>query len=70
MFDNKELDERGEVPAPFNVEKHNFSPHAVRGEFDFDRNGRAIVRAGKGIISGNSPQKGSTKVKKGGSPGK
>jgi len=27
MFDKKELDDRGEVPAPFNVEKHNFNPH-------------------------------------------
>jgi hypothetical protein len=26
MFDKKDLDERGEVPAPFNVEKHNFNP--------------------------------------------
>jgi len=43
MFDKKDLDERGEVPAPFNLEKHNFNPHAVRGEFDFDRNGKAVV---------------------------
>jgi len=27
MFDKKELDEKGELPAPFNVEKHNFNPH-------------------------------------------
>jgi hypothetical protein len=23
----KDLDEKGEIPAPFNVEKHNFNPH-------------------------------------------
>ena len=44
MFEAKELDEKGEVPAPFNVEKHNFNPHEVRGEFDFDRNGKPIIQ--------------------------
>jgi len=27
MFDKKDIDEKGEVPAPFNLEKHNFNPH-------------------------------------------
>jgi len=27
MFAASELDERGEVPAPFSVEKYNFNPH-------------------------------------------
>lgn len=44
MFSKKELDEKGEVPAPFNVEKHNFNPHLVRGDFDFDRNGKPVVQ--------------------------
>ena len=39
MFDKKELDERGEIPAPFNVEKYNFNPHLSRGDFDYDKNG-------------------------------
>jgi len=43
MFDKKALDERGEVPAPFNVEKHNFNPIRCRGDFDYDRNGRAMI---------------------------
>lgn len=43
MFPKTDLDEKGEVPAPFSIEKHNFNPHTVRGDFDFDRNGRAIV---------------------------
>lgn len=44
MFQKKELDEKGEVPAPFNVEKHNFHPHEVRGDFDFDKNGNPIIK--------------------------
>jgi len=43
MFKKQELDERGELPSPFNVEKHNFNPHQTRGDFDFDRNGKAII---------------------------
>jgi hypothetical protein len=43
MFAKHDLDDRGELPAPFNVEKHNFNPHEVRGDFDFDRNGKARV---------------------------
>ena len=27
----------------YTVEKHNFNPHEVRGDFDFDRNGKARV---------------------------
>ena len=46
MFSQKELDERGEVPAPFNVEKHNFNPHETRGDFDYDRNGKPVVNKG------------------------
>lgn len=44
MFDKKEVDDKGEVPAPFNVEKHNFNPHHTRGDFDYDRNGKPIVK--------------------------
>jgi hypothetical protein len=44
MFDKKDLDDNGEVPAPFNVEKHNFNPHLSRGDFDYDRNGKPIVK--------------------------
>ena len=43
MFKKAELDERGEVPPPFNVEKHNFNPHKVRGDFEHDRNGRPVI---------------------------
>lgn len=44
MFDHTDVDEKGELPAPFNVEKHNFNPHEVRGDFDYDRNNKAIVK--------------------------
>jgi hypothetical protein len=44
MFAKKELDEKGEIPAPFSIEKHNFNPHYVRGDFDYDRNNKAVVR--------------------------
>jgi hypothetical protein len=47
MFDKDALDDRGEVPAPFNVEKHNFNPHLVRGDFDYDRNGKPIIKQNK-----------------------
>jgi hypothetical protein len=43
MFDSRQLDDRGELPAPFNVEKHNFNPHEVRGDFGYDRNGKAVI---------------------------
>ena len=36
MFDKKDIDEKGEIPAPVNVEKHNFNPHYCRGSFDYD----------------------------------
>ena len=45
MFDAKDLDEKGEVPAPFCVEKFNFNPHDLMGDlnFEYDNNtGRAI----------------------------
>lgn len=44
MFDAKDIDDKGEVPAPFNVEKHNFNPHQTRGDFDYDRNGKPVVK--------------------------
>ena len=51
MFSKKDLDERGELPAPFNIEKHNFNPHEVRGDFNYDRNGKPIVtKKGSGFV--------------------
>lgn len=42
-FDSDEMDDEGEVPAPFNLEKHNFNPHKVIGDFKYDKNGYPIV---------------------------
>lgn len=36
MFDKQDIDERGEIPAPYCVEKHNFNPFKLRGDFDID----------------------------------
>jgi hypothetical protein len=35
MFSPTEMDERGEVPGPFCVEKYNFNPHQLMGDFDY-----------------------------------
>lgn len=43
LFDKKELDERGEIPPPFNLERYNFNPHDIRGYFDRDANGQEII---------------------------
>ena len=37
MFDKNDLDDRGEIPMPFCLEKHNFNPHNIRGDFDLDK---------------------------------
>ena len=35
MFPATDLDDKGELPAPFCVEKHNFNPHDLMGSFDY-----------------------------------
>jgi hypothetical protein len=35
MFSQSEMDSRGEVPAPFCIEKFNFNPHNIYGDFDY-----------------------------------
>lgn len=36
MFKNQDLDEKGELPGIFSIEKHNFNPHNLMGDFDYD----------------------------------
>ena len=36
LFDASEINDKGEVPAPFCVEKFNFNPHDIMGDFDFN----------------------------------
>ena len=43
IFDAKELDERGELPPPYNLERFNFNIHDVRGYFDRDDHGNEII---------------------------
>jgi len=31
MFNNSDIDDMGEIPAPFCLEKYNFNPFALRG---------------------------------------
>lgn len=47
MFARTDLDERGEIPAPFCVEKYNFNPFLLRGNFELDRQGRAQINQNK-----------------------
>lgn len=51
MFGKSDMDERGEVPAPFCVEKYNFNPHSIRGDFEFDKDGKPkIIKNKKGEL--------------------
>jgi hypothetical protein len=43
IFDFNDLDERGELPPPYNLERYNFNPHDVRGYFDRDEKGNEII---------------------------
>jgi hypothetical protein len=52
VFDFKDLDERGELPPPFNLERFNFNIHDVRGYFDRDADGNEIL-ASKRDAQGN-----------------
>lgn len=47
MFNRNDIDERGEIPAPFCIEKFNFNPHNIRGDFEFDKFGKPIIGKNK-----------------------
>lgn len=40
MFSKDDMDERGEVPGPFNWEKFNFNPHQLQGDIDYTKDGK------------------------------
>ena len=44
VFGNEELDDQGELPPPFNLERYNFNGHDVRGYFDKDKDGNDLVK--------------------------
>lgn len=37
------IEERGELPMPFRLERHNFNPHKIIGNFDFDAKTRKPI---------------------------
>jgi len=50
MFSSIQVDERGEIPAPFYIERYNFNPHELIGDFDFVEKGKPdIVKTSSGI---------------------
>jgi len=42
MFPAEDMDERGEIPGVFAIEKHNFNPHQILGDFDYS-DGKPIL---------------------------
>lgn len=49
MFEQKDMDERGEVPAPFCIEKHNFNPHNLLGDFDYQDGKPILMKTAQGF---------------------
>ena len=47
IFEKDDLDENGDIPGPFNLEKFNFNPHQIRGDFRQDMRGRIIFPKNK-----------------------
>ena len=47
MFDHSDIDDKGEIPAPFCVEKNNFNPHNIRGSFNYFLNGQPQMLTNK-----------------------
>ena len=61
MFNLRDLDDKGEVPAPFCIEKYNFNPHDLMGDLDFQYDqgtGRAIPQLRKTKQGFNVDKKG------------
>jgi len=48
MFGPEKIDERGEIPAPFYLERHNFNPHELMGDFDYKNESPEILKTQKG----------------------
>jgi hypothetical protein len=43
MFGKSQMDENGNLPHPFQLERWNFNPHDIKGDFDYDRKGKAMI---------------------------
>ena len=37
MFLKSELDTKGEIPGPFSIERFNFNPHRLMGDFNYSK---------------------------------
>jgi hypothetical protein len=44
MFPQVDLDDRGELPAPFSIEKHNFNAHSMMGYFEYMDGEPQVIR--------------------------
>lgn len=49
MFPFEDLDEHGEVPGPFSVEKYNFNPHQLMGDFDYQNQQPELMQSKQGF---------------------
>lgn len=48
MFLAKDLDDKGELPAPYSIEKHNFNPHLLMGDFEYKEGIPQILKTSTG----------------------
>jgi hypothetical protein len=37
MFKKSDLDQNGEIPMPFKLERYNFNPNEILGHFEYDK---------------------------------
>ena len=44
MFNKGQLDNKGDIPQPFNLERYNFNPHDITGAFKVNKNGKPILQ--------------------------
>jgi hypothetical protein len=49
MFPKCDIDERDELPAPFCIERYNFNPHNLMGDFDYSEGTPSIAFTSQGI---------------------
>ena len=50
MFPAQDLDDTGEVPAPFSLENHNFNPHNLMGDFDYKHGKPQLMKTQQGFF--------------------
>lgn len=43
MFNRDQLDNKGDIPQPFNLERYNFNPHDITGAFAIAKNGKPVL---------------------------